>query len=103
MTPSSSLRVTRNTVAEGVAFLFIRPTTAALLPSVTRRPEDLVRAHAALSFADNIGVLVGPVSGGFILAGTTPVIAFATGAVLALFSLVATVRVRVDATGVSQS
>lgn len=89
-------------VAEGVASLFVRPTTAALLPSVTRRPEDLVRAHAALSFADNIGVLVGPVSGGFILAGTTPVIAFATGAVLALFSLVATIRVRVDATGVAE-
>ena len=85
-------------VAEGVASLFVRPTTAALLPSVTRRPEDLVRAHAALSFTDNIGVLVGPVSGGFILAGTTPTIAFATAAVLALFSFVATVRVRVDAT-----
>ena len=74
-------------VAEGVASLFVRPTTAALLPSVTRRPEDLVRAHAALGFADNIGVLVGPVSGGFILAGTTPVIAFATAAALAFFSL----------------
>ena len=59
-------------VAEGVASVFVRPTTAALLPSVTRRPEDLVRAHAALGFADNIGVLVGPVCGGLILAGTTP-------------------------------
>jgi CRP-like cAMP-binding protein/predicted MFS family arabinose efflux permease len=87
-------------VAEGVASLFVRPTTAALLPSVTRRPEDFVRAHAALSFADNIGVLVGPLSGGFILAGTTPATAFATAAVLALLSLVVTVRVRVDATGV---
>ena len=83
-------------VAEGIASLFVRPTTAALLPSVTRRPEDLVRAHAALGFADNVGVLVGPVCGGLILAGTTPVIAFATAAVLALGSFVAAIRVRVD-------
>ena len=85
-------------VAEGVASLFVRPTTAALLPSVTRRPEDLVRAHAALGFTDNIGVLVGPVCGGLILAGTTPAIAFATSAVLALVSFVTAIRVRVDVT-----
>ena len=60
-------------VAEGIASLFVRPTTAALLPSVTRRPEDLVRAHAALGFADNVGVLVGPVCGGLMLAGHDPV------------------------------
>ena len=83
-------------VAEGIASLFVRPTTAALLPSVTRRPEDLVRAHAALGFADNVGVLVGPVCGGLILAGTTPDIAFATAAALALGSFVAAIRVRVD-------
>ena len=83
-------------VAEGIASLFVRPTTAALLPSVTRRPEDLVRAHAALGFADNVGVLVGPVCGGLILAGTTPGIAFMTAAALALGSFVAAIRVRVD-------
>jgi len=63
---------------------------------MTRRPEDLVRAHAALSFTDNVGVLVGPVCGGLILAGTSADIAFATAAVLALGSFVAAVRLRVD-------
>ena len=83
-------------VAEGIASVFVRPTTAALLPSITRRPEDLVRAHAALGFVDNVGVLVGPVCGGLMLAGTTPYIAFATAAALALGSFVAAIRVRVD-------
>ena len=82
-------------VAEGIASLFVRPTTATLLLSVTRRPEDLVRAHAALSFADNVGVLVGPVCGGLILASTTPDIAFATAAALAFGSFVAAIRVKV--------
>lgn len=83
-------------VAEGIASVFVRPTTAALLPSVTRRPEDLVRAHAALGFTDNVGVLVGPVCGGLILAGSTPDIAVATAAALAFGSFVAAIRVRVD-------
>ncbi|MDT5104788.1 MAG: hypothetical protein QOI25_2301 [Mycobacterium sp.] len=83
-------------VAEGIDSHFVRPTTAALLPSVTRRPKDLVRAYAALSFADNVGVLVGPVCGGLILAGTTPGIAFGTAAALAFGSLVAAIRVKVD-------
>jgi CRP-like cAMP-binding protein len=89
-------------VAEGVASVFVRPTTAALLPSVTRRPQDLVRAHAALGFADNVGILVGPVGGGLMLAGTTPYIAFATSAVLALGSFVTAIRVRVDAADLVQ-
>ena len=71
-------------VAEGVASLFVRPTPgrAARYPS----PEDLVRAYAGLSFADNVSVLVGPVSGGLILAGTTPAIAFPIAAAFALLS-----------------
>ena len=89
-------------VAEGVASVFVRPTTAALLLSVTRRPEDLVRAHAALGFADNVGVLVGPVGGGLMLASTTPYIAFATSAALALGSFVTAIRVRVDAADLVQ-
>ena len=88
-------------VVEGIATLFIRPTTAALLPSVVQRPEDLVRA-AALGAADNVGVLVGPVSGGLLLAGTTPGIALATAAALALGSFVAVSRVRVDAADLVQ-
>ena len=90
-------------VAEGIASVFVRPTTAALLPSVTRRPEDLVRAHAALGFADNIGILVGPVCGGLILANTTSVLAFATSAVLALGSFITAIRVRVDHVDLGQS
>jgi CRP-like cAMP-binding protein/predicted MFS family arabinose efflux permease len=82
---------------EGVAAMSVRPTTAALLPSITQRPDDLVRAHAALGITDKVGVLIGPVLGGVMLAGTTPGTAFTVATVLSLGSVAALITVRVDA------
>jgi CRP-like cAMP-binding protein len=82
---------------EGVAAMFVRPTTAALLPSITQRTGDLIRAHAALGTTDKVGILVGPVTGGLMLACTTPATAFTVAAVLSLGSVAAVMTVRVDA------
>jgi CRP-like cAMP-binding protein/predicted MFS family arabinose efflux permease len=87
---------------EGVAAMSVRPTTAALLPSITQRPDDLVRAHAALGITDKVGVLVGPVLGGLLLACTAPGIAFTVAAVLSLGSVAALITVRVDAADLLQ-
>lgn len=84
-------------VIEGIASLFVRPTSAALLPSITTRPEELVRAYAWLSTAENIGVLVGPIAGGLLLAVTSPPVAVSAAAVLACGSTIAVLAVRVDA------
>ncbi|WAC89332.1 MFS transporter [Mycobacterium sp. Aquia_213] len=81
---------------EGISAMFVRPTTAALLPSITQRPQDLVRGHAALGTADKVGILIGPVAGGLMLACTTPAIAVTVAAVLALGSIGAVMTVRVD-------
>ncbi|MEI6254212.1 MAG: MFS transporter, partial [Mycobacteriaceae bacterium] len=89
-------------VAEGIATLFVRPTTAALLPSVTARPDDLVRAYAWMGTAENIGILIGPVFGGLLLATATPAVAMTTAAVLALVSAIAATRVRVDFTKLTE-
>lgn len=90
-------------VVEGIATLFVRPTSAAMLPSVTTRPEQLVRAYAWLSAAENVGILVGPVAGGLLLAATTPPVALSAAAVLALASTLAVIGVRVEASHVAQS
>ncbi|MDG4667936.1 cyclic nucleotide-binding domain-containing protein [Mycobacterium sp. 236(2023)] len=84
-------------VVEGIATLFVRPTCAALLPSVTTRPEQLIRAYAWLSASENVGVLVGPVAGGLMLAATTPAIAMSAAALFALGSAAAAAIVRVAA------
>ncbi len=82
---------------EGVAAMSVRPTTAALLPSVTQRPDDLVQAHAAFGITDKVGVLIGPVLGGLMLAWTAPGTALTVAAVLSLGSVAAVITVRVDA------
>jgi CRP-like cAMP-binding protein/predicted MFS family arabinose efflux permease len=84
---------------EGVAAMFVRPTTAALLPSITQRADDLIRAHAALGTTDRVGILIGPVSGGLLLACTSPGIAFTTAALLSLGAVAAVITLRVDAAG----
>jgi CRP-like cAMP-binding protein/predicted MFS family arabinose efflux permease len=82
---------------EGVAAMFVRPTTAALLPSITQRADDMIRAHAALGTTDRVGILIGPVSGGLLLACTSPAIAFTVAALISLGSVAAVMTVRVDA------
>jgi CRP-like cAMP-binding protein/predicted MFS family arabinose efflux permease len=95
--PSVPVLVTVAAV-EGAASMFVRPTTAALLPCITQRPDDLVRAHAALGTTDKVGVLIGPVAGGLMLAWTSPGIAFAVAAALALGSVAAVMTVPVHGT-----
>ncbi|CDO88505.1 MFS transporter [Mycobacterium triplex] len=80
---------------EGTTTMFVRPTTAALLPSITQRPDDLVRAHAALGTTDKLGILIGPVAGGLMLASTSPAAALGVAAVLALGAVAAVTTVRV--------
>ncbi|TRW82803.1 MFS transporter [Mycolicibacterium sp. 018/SC-01/001] len=100
--PSVAVLVVVATV-EGIATLFVRPTSAAMLPSVTTRPEQLVRAYAWLSAAENIGVCVGPLAGGVLLAATTPAIAMSVAAVCALGSAAAVALVRIDAPDLAET
>ncbi|WP_025734887.1 MFS transporter [Mycobacterium genavense] len=66
-----------------------------MLPAITQRPDDLVRAHAALGTTDKLGILVGPVAGGLMLAATSPTAALSVAAVLALGGVAAVTTVRV--------
>ncbi|CQD13523.1 enterobactin exporter EntS [Mycobacterium lentiflavum] len=83
---------------EGTTTMFVRPTTAALLPSITQRPQDLVRAHAALGTTDKMGILIGPVAGGLMLASTSPAAALSVSGIFALGAVAAVMTVRVDVT-----
>ena len=51
----------------GISSTLTRPTLQALLPSLTRTPEELVASNAATSTIESIGTLVGPlVAGGLV-------------------------------------
>jgi Cyclic nucleotide-binding domain/Major Facilitator Superfamily len=48
----------------GISSTLTRPTLQALLPSLTRTPEELVASNAATSTIESVGTLVGPLVAG---------------------------------------
>jgi MFS family permease len=59
------------------------PAQGALLPLVSRTPQELSAANVTNSAMDNLGFLVGSVVTGVLLATTSPQLAFAVAAVVA--------------------
>jgi MFS family permease len=51
----------------GISSTLIRPTLQALLPSLTRTPEELIAANAATSTVESVGTLVGPLAAGVLV------------------------------------
>src|SRR5690348_8436816 len=51
----------------GISSTLIRPTLQALLPSLTRTPEELVAANAATSTVESLGTLIGPLVAGVLV------------------------------------
>lgn len=51
----------------GISSTLIRPTLQALLPSLTRTPEELVASNAATSIVESLGTLIGPLVAGVLV------------------------------------
>jgi MFS family permease len=73
----------------------LRPTLAALLPSLARTPQELIAANGAALTTESLGTLAGPLLAGVIVAAADPgaVFAAAAGAYLVGAALVQAVRV----------
>jgi MFS family permease len=76
---------------------FTRPTQAAILPSLTERPEDLTAANAVSTLAENAGVVVGPLIAGLLLAHWGAAEVFAVFALVTFVSALAVARLRIRA------
>lgn len=64
----------------GISSTLIRPTLQALLPSLTRTPEELIASNAATSTVESIGTLVGPLVAGVLVEAATVGVTFAVSA-----------------------
>ena len=64
------------------AISFTRPVMGSLLPQLTHSPKDLVAANVGLGLIEQLGVFVGPLAAGIVMALASPASVFALGAVL---------------------
>ena len=80
----------------GVSSTLIRPTLQALLPSLTRTPEELIASNAATSTVESIGTLVGPLVAGVLVEVMTVGATFAVAAGVMLVGVAFLVRVHAE-------
>ena len=80
----------------GVSSTLIRPTLQALLPSLTRTPEELIASNAATSTVESIGTLVGPLVAGVLVEVMTVGATFAVSAGVMLVGVAFLLRVHAE-------
>jgi MFS family permease len=80
----------------GISSTLIRPTLQALLPSLTRTPEELVASNAATATVESVGTLVGPLVAGVLVERASVGAAFAIAAGALGVGVVQILRVHSD-------
>jgi MFS family permease len=80
----------------GISSTLIRPTLQALLPSLTRTPEELVASNAATSTVESLGTLVGPLVAGALVEQARVGVTFAVAAAALAVGVGLLLRVRTE-------
>ncbi len=86
---ASPVIVVLSAAGASVALTFTRPTQGALLPSLSRTPEELTAANGVAGTVEGAGVLLGPLAAAGLLVIGTPGLVFAAGAAASLVAAVA--------------
>jgi MFS family permease len=73
----------------------LRPALAALVPSLATTPQELVAANGVSMALESVGMLVGPVVGGILVAVASPGVAFGFGAGAYLLAMLLLAQVHV--------
>jgi MFS family permease len=95
---ASPVLVVLSAAAASVALTFTRPTQGALLPGLSRTPEELTAANGLSGTVEGAGVLIGPLAAAGLLVIGTPGLVFAAGTAASLLAAlsVAGLPVRVE-------
>ncbi|MDX6535480.1 MAG: hypothetical protein QOF68_3224 [Gaiellales bacterium] len=95
-TDGPALLVYALSLAPLVASTAFQPAQTAMLPSLTRTPQELTAANVVTSTIDSAGMFIGPALGGALLAGTNVATVFALDAVTFLWSAALVLGIRPD-------
>ena len=76
------------------AVCFTRPVMGSLLPTLTHSPADLVAANVVAGIIEQLGVFIGPLLAGALMAATSPAAVFVGAAALTAIGCVLTATVR---------
>jgi MFS family permease len=85
---ASPVIVILTAAAASVALTFTRPTQGALLPRLSRTPEELTAANGVSGTVEGAGVLLGPLAAAGLLAIGTPGLVFAAGSAASLVAAI---------------
>jgi CRP-like cAMP-binding protein/predicted MFS family arabinose efflux permease len=80
----------------GISSTLIRPTLQALLPSLTRTPEELVASNAATSTVESLGTLIGPLVAGVLVEQARVGVTFVVAAAVLTLGVCVLLRVRTE-------
>lgn len=78
----------------GVALVVVRPTQSALMPALSRTPDELTSANGAAGVIEGAGILIGPLLAAAVLTQAGPSAVFALSAVAVLFGGLMVLRLR---------
>jgi MFS family permease len=87
----------------GISSTLIRPTLKALLPSLTRTPEELVASNAATSTVESLGTLIGPLVASVLVEQATVGVTFAVAAAVLTVGVVLILRVRTEGAAIGRA
>jgi MFS family permease len=74
----------------------LRPALAALVPSLATTPKELVAANGVSMALESLGMLIGPILGGILVAVASPGLAFVFGAAAYLLAMLLLIQVQVE-------
>ena len=78
------------------AVTFSRPVMGAVLPEMTRTPNDLVAANVVTGFIEYVGMFIGPLLGGLVLVAGSPALVFAICGAATAVSTLLTLGLRLE-------
>jgi hypothetical protein len=80
--------------AAATSLVVTRPTQSALLPSLSRTPDELTAANGAAGVVEGVGLLVGPLVAAAVLVGSTTATVFLVGGGALVVAAIATMGLR---------